>query len=262
MSTCFFKATLSAFIAFGIAGTASADMPDEVIESYHDYKIALANQNLDQAEVSALAAWKAAEKSLGDTKETGDLAQNYADLIVFSVRKSDYSKARNAYRRSLELASHYPEDEELSVRMNRVFGLSRALNDRRQGWRLKDMLSDIKEEAETAETPATTPLADIYAINAIISFAHQDFDTAKLDGQRAVALFAQAQDNLHSPYRKMATELAACQKNCKGTFRPENYYLDGRAAYDPNRGYNLQYSHRRDYNSNSQYYQAKYGLKK
>ena len=113
----FIKSALSVIIAIGMSNIAAAETPPEVAESYQSYKSAVLSLNQEKAEQSALAAWKAAEESLGDARVTGDLAQNYADIAI--VSKSNYRKIQRAYRRSIELASYYPDDEALTVR---IFG--------------------------------------------------------------------------------------------------------------------------------------------
>ena len=59
------KSALSALIAIGISHIAIAETPPEVAESYEAYKSAVLSLNQEKAEQSALAAWEAAEETLG-----------------------------------------------------------------------------------------------------------------------------------------------------------------------------------------------------
>ena len=99
MPRTFVKSALSILIAVGLSNIAIAETPPEVAESYEAYKSAVLSLNQEKAEQSALAAWEASEETLGATRTTGDLAQNYADIAV--VTKSNYNKIRNAYKLSL-----------------------------------------------------------------------------------------------------------------------------------------------------------------
>lgn len=207
MSKHFFKAALSVVIAVGLASTASAKLPKDVLDAYRSYETALVAQDLEQAEQSALTAWKAAEESLGDTKTTGDLAQNYADIAASN--KSNYVKIKRAYERSIKLASYYPENEALLVRMDRTVSLAHVMRSR-EGRILS--VTEIIKDAEAANAPATTLLAEIYTLRALSSLQGRKFYDFKRDGRRAVDLFAEAQDDLQSPYRDIASDMVSGYK--------------------------------------------------
>ena len=201
------QTTLSVLMAVGLAGTASAKSPKDVDEAYTSYKTALTDKNFEQAEQSALKAWKAAEESLGDTKTTGDLAQNYADIAAFN--DTSYSKIRKAYKRSIKLSTYYPEGEAFSVRMDRTVSLATVLRSNENIRTMDSTLEDITVDAEAANVPATTLLAEIYTLRADVMASRRQWGGAQKLGQRAVDLFEQAEDNVLSPYREVAAQYAA-----------------------------------------------------
>ena len=211
------KSALSALIAIGISHIAIAETPPEVAESYEAYKFAVLSLNQEKAEQSALVAWEAAEETLGATRTTGDLAQNYADIAV--VTKSNYNKIRNAYKRSIKLASLYPEEEALMVRMERTISLA-SISRRRDlnSHPMQVLINKTIRNAEAANIQAKTLLADLYTFQAIQSYDPR-FRTGsmRLSAERAVTLYGAAQDGLYSPYREYAEQIASCE-NCDPLF--------------------------------------------
>ena len=201
------KSALSALIAIGISHIAIAETPPEVAESYEAYKSAVLSLNQEKAEQSALAAWEAAEESLGNTKVTGDLAQNYADIAV--VSKSNFKNIERAYKRSIELASHYPDDEALTIRMDRTISLASIMPNRDlYSKSMRGLIKGTLQDVESANVEETTFLADIYTLQALVSYQSRNFRAAKQESSRAVAIYAEAHDDLSSPYRDIAEKLA------------------------------------------------------
>jgi len=99
------------FIAIGIALTlsmsAQAKTPKDVLEPYKAYRAAIAAQDAPKALKQSKLAWEAAEEHLGDSKMTGDLAQNFAK--VKSGDKATKSQIK-AMERALELSTFYGDD--------------------------------------------------------------------------------------------------------------------------------------------------------
>ena len=92
---------------------ALAKIPDEVLVPYRAYRAALDKDDALAAKESALKAWEAAEKHLGDHKTTGDLAINYANIDPTGKEKNPYKnyEARaKAYKRGIKLSSFYGDD--------------------------------------------------------------------------------------------------------------------------------------------------------
>ncbi len=87
-------------VMISTAGTAHAKLPQEVLKPYKAYSAALKSGDKMAAAKHAQKAWEAAERLIGDSKTTGDLAQNYADIVKYESMK----KAGKAYLRAAELA--------------------------------------------------------------------------------------------------------------------------------------------------------------
>ena len=108
-------------LALVVGGMAHAKTPKEVLEPYKSYRAALeANKNDDAADF-AFKAWQRAEDLMGDTKTTGDLAFNFAELRPrFIDEKQAWKHVMKAYKRSIDLSSLYAtEDEANKVEIDR-----------------------------------------------------------------------------------------------------------------------------------------------
>lgn len=102
------KRTLLAIgLALALGATTFAKTPKEVLEPYKAYRAALEANDAKAALKHAKRAWEAAEETIGDSKTTGDLAQNYADI----KSGEDVPKSQiKAMERAMDLASFYGED--------------------------------------------------------------------------------------------------------------------------------------------------------
>jgi len=227
----FVKSALSVIIAIGMSNIATAETPPEVVESYESYKSAVLSLNQEEAEQSALTAWKAAEESLGDARITGDLAQNYADIAV--VSKSNYKKIRKAYKRSIELSSYYPDDEALTVRMDRTISLASIMRNRDLFSKsMRGLIKGTLQDVESANVEETTFLADIYTLQALVSYQSWNFRAAKQESSRAVAIYAEAHDDLSSPYRDIAEKLATGNSGLYPSWLSSNTQQVAAGAFD------------------------------
>ena len=106
------KLFLSLGLVLSLSGFASAQTPPEVLKPYKAFRTALDNKDFKTAELQAYKAWQMAEEKVGDSKITGDLAINYANLSG-DKSKTRFKNREAAYERSLELASFYPESSAL-----------------------------------------------------------------------------------------------------------------------------------------------------
>ncbi|HFB54670.1 MAG TPA: hypothetical protein ENJ46_01995 [Hellea balneolensis] len=87
---------------------ARSAIPKEVLEPYKAYQQAQKDGDKDKASTYAYEAWQAAEKALGDSKTTGDLAFNYANIKSQGRNPfKNFKKREKAYKRSIELARFY-----------------------------------------------------------------------------------------------------------------------------------------------------------
>ena len=93
---------LSTFLTLALAGAAFAKTPPEVLKPYQEYRAAIEAGDTKLATKRALEAWQAAEKLVPDSKLTGDLAQNYGDMV-----KSDPKNQIKAYKRAQALTADY-----------------------------------------------------------------------------------------------------------------------------------------------------------
>jgi len=114
--------TFTALLGFWIQ-PAFAQTPPEVLKPYKAYRAALQAEDLQTASKQAYLAWQAAEKLLGDTKTTGDLAQNYADTTKkLPGPKGTSKQIRQAYRRAIVLAKFH-DDNSGEIYLQRVVTL-------------------------------------------------------------------------------------------------------------------------------------------
>ena len=93
--------------AWVFAQKASANTPPEVMQPYKAYRAALAEGNQEKASKKAYEAWKKAERLLGDSKVTGDLAFNFAEAVPAVSDEKSYERRIKAYSRSIELATFH-----------------------------------------------------------------------------------------------------------------------------------------------------------
>lgn len=189
-----------------MAAPANANLPTEVSEAYQTYEIALNGQQFEAAETAAYLAWQNAETELGDSKVTGDLAQNYADILAYNEKS--FSKAKKAYRRAIELAAFYPEDTALTTRLDRTVSLSTYAQAKGRLKHTKRDLDKAIKAAETAKAEANTFLAEIYTLRAGTVSLSRNAKEARAYGQLAEAMFAAADDDIASPYKEAASEYA------------------------------------------------------
>ena len=107
----------------GTAGIAHAKPPQEVLKPYKAYSAAMKSGDKKAAAKQSLKAWEAAERLMGDSKTTGDLAQNYADSIKYDEDKK--TKAAKAYMRAAELADS-STSEGVDAKLARLIAATQA----------------------------------------------------------------------------------------------------------------------------------------
>ncbi|WP_409433765.1 TonB family protein [Litorimonas sp. RW-G-Af-16] len=90
-------------LATCLVSPAFAKTPPEVLKPYKQYRAAFEAGDAALAAQYAYEAWQKAEELMGDSKTTGDLAQNFADIKSKKYRKAQYE----AYDRSMELVAGY-----------------------------------------------------------------------------------------------------------------------------------------------------------
>lgn len=202
-------------LSFFAVNTANAKLPDNVAEAYKTYETSLAAQNFGQAEIMAFKAWMAAEDTLGDSKVTGDLAQNYADILAFN--KGSFSMVKKAYRRASDLSDFYPEEERFNVKMDRTISLSAYANSVGRLRQTRSDLDRVINVAEASNVGPSTYLGEIYTLRAGAVSLSRNPGFAKAFGERAEAIFSSSQDGVYSPYSKIASEFANLKISRFGT---------------------------------------------
>ncbi len=106
------KLLLSLGICLALSNIAYGKTPPEVLKPYKEYRAALEAGKTEVAYKKARIAWKLAEDMLGDSKTTGDLASNFADINpTKDYTPKKYKERMKAHARSIKLASFHGEDE-------------------------------------------------------------------------------------------------------------------------------------------------------
>ena len=115
-------ATFPIIAAFLVPMMAGADVPPEVMTAYKAYNAAMDSKDYAAALKHGEAAWKTAEKKMGDSKTTGDLAFNYG---LLARSRGQAHNAMKPLERSVELAVEGREKGE-EVRLERSVELVAA----------------------------------------------------------------------------------------------------------------------------------------
>lgn len=139
---------MSLAFTVGLSTAAVAQTPPEVLKPYKEYRAALEAGDGEIARKKSYVAWQQAEKLMGESKLTGDLAQNFADI----TSEEEDKKRVTAFERSMELASYYGEEAPIvwldrSIRLGNYY---KSYGD----WR--KMYSAAKDTAEYAEENGLT----------------------------------------------------------------------------------------------------------
>ncbi len=115
------KLLLSLVLAFAIIGVAEAQIPSEVLKPYKEYQTALENKENAKAYKSAKKAWETAEKLMGDSKTTGDLAANYAILTPGGKINTykEFQSRMKAHDRSIKLSKFYDAEQVANIELDR-----------------------------------------------------------------------------------------------------------------------------------------------
>lgn len=168
-----------------------AKTPPEIIKPYKAYRTALEAGDKDLAKKHAYEAWQKAETLKGDSKITGDLAQNYGD--IGGVEKD--KKREKALKRSMELARFYEADSNLiwldrSLRLTTYYKLSGQSG---------DMFSQAKDSIKFAEDnnlDKTTYYGEALTYKAEYYVKKANHKKTKETTEAALAAFKSAEDGL------------------------------------------------------------------
>lgn len=201
------KLFLSLGLALALTGFAQAKTPPEVLEPYRAYKQALKAGESVKAQEHAYEAWQKAEKLLGDSKTTGDLAYNFASLPLEQYSKKKVKKrVEAAYKRSIELSSFHNELE-ADVEIQRYikfidFKLTNAKFKNRAvvTEATKADLYKLSTVIEKHGKLGTTYEAELEAMRAQFFHLHHDDEQALKHAERSLELFKSRSDKIPSTY--------------------------------------------------------------
>lgn len=202
MRKAFLASALTLIFTFG---TAFAATPPEVLEPYKAYRAALKKDDHDTAKKQALLAWKAAEKTLGDSQITGDLAQNYADIAPSGKEKNPYKnyEARaKAYKRAIELAVYYEEDADIRELERRLLYTELELSVYKHK-RMTGNIAAIKETEHAIDKfglQGSTFDGDVHAIYSRYYQLNNKPDKAIESSKKAIDIYKNRTDGYFSKY--------------------------------------------------------------
>lgn len=196
------------FLCFMMSVTAMAKTPPEVLKPYKAYKTALNDGDTKAARKHAYEAWKKAEKILGDSKTTGDLAQNYAFIpINYKTTKKSKKRIEKAFKRSIALA-HFHGDLEGDVEIQRRIASIRydvkTLSVSYLGKMGLKPFKQIERALDTYGKRGTTYEGEMETLLARYYEYVDQHKTALKHIERAEYIFQNATDNIPSIYPILA----------------------------------------------------------
>lgn len=200
------KRTLLAIgLALVLGASVEAKTPKEVLEPYKAYRAALAaNQNDDAAEF-AYEAWQLAEDLMGESKTTGDLAANFAELNPrYLDEKASWKHVMKAHKRSIDLSNLY-DDDPAGVEVDRrtkylSWLISHIPKKAKVGWERKYGAKKLNERIAELGMSGSTFDAESMAFNAQIAMLNQHWETTEVHSKEAMALFDARTDGVFSIY--------------------------------------------------------------
>ncbi len=196
------KRTLLAIgLTLALGMSVQAKIPSEVMEPYKAYRAALAG---DKKNVTKFAyeAWQKAEELMGDSKTTGDLASNFADLEPRSLNSKDASKkVAKAYKRSIEL-SHLHGDVGADVEVQRrIDYLAWALQFRNLSHGADYNSKALAKFIDSQGWGGTTYEGDMHSLRAQDEFYDENWKAAEEHALAAMKVYDTANDNLISYFK-------------------------------------------------------------
>lgn len=195
-------------LACFVAVPSIAKTPPEVLKPYKEYRAALEKGDKVRASKKAYEAWQVAEDSLGDSKTTGDLAYNFADIVLdYKSNTLKLHKQRvTAFKRSIELASLYEEGAQ-GTEIDRRLKLAAhgiALSNVKKGKLVPEQnlsyFRGVEKAIEKYGKAGTTYEADYESLLARYYELRGKYDMALVHADKAIDIFDKRTDNLTSAY--------------------------------------------------------------
>ncbi|MEP3655019.1 MAG: energy transducer TonB [Litorimonas sp.] len=195
------KGTLLAIgLALAMTTSIQAKTPKEVLEPYKAYRAALAEEKKGEAAEFAYDAWQNAEVFLGDSRMTGDLASNFADIAPIQLRGADARKdVSRAYERSIELAHLVPTvGDEIEIQ-RRIDFLSWGYARKKRDWPSKTFgLEALSSQLNQFGFDGTTYEADYLSLKAQRFYRGRKWKNTIDTSRKAIAAYANVEDALPS----------------------------------------------------------------
>lgn len=204
--------SLGLLIAFGMGNFANASVPQDVMKPYKAYVMALKNGDEKAAYTNAKKAWQAAEKQMGNSKTTGDLANNFAELSEPGKNPYKTYKLRlKARKRAVDLANLYSEDEAPLIETERLLKLAET-SLLISVWRHGEVkrggsgmyFDGIERALKKYDLEGGTFEGDLEALKALFYNLRGSYEKSIEHADRSVLIYENRADDLPSAYPHMA----------------------------------------------------------
>jgi len=192
-----------------MVSSAFSKTPPEVLKPYKDYRTALASGDKKLAGKHALKAWEASESALGDHKTTGDLAYNYAKIAPKGKLKDRYKNYKlrvKAFKRAIELSTHYGNDAVLVEVERRIdhadleIKVARSYDGKRRQYRKLDAIKDLDEFIVGNGLSGTTFEGDLNVLYARFYELDGEYEKAISSSEKAIDIYNKRTDKHISQY--------------------------------------------------------------
>ena len=201
-------AIVGAALAFSSVSAVHAKTPTQVLKPYKAYRAALKAGDNEKASKKAYDAWRAAEKALGDSKMTGDLAFNFADIPSDgpSKRSKLYKQRVQAFERSIELARFHeeaPDEIEIDRRLKLAahgITLYKLKNGKAAPKTNLKYFKAAKAAIDGYGKTGTTYDGEYEALLTRYYERRSDYNKALFHAEKARVIFETRKDDLFSPY--------------------------------------------------------------
>ncbi|WP_371395488.1 energy transducer TonB [Fretibacter rubidus] len=162
----FKKLIIGASLACLVALPSAAQTPPEVLKPYKAFTAAQKAGDRDAMVKHAKKAWDQAEKLLGDSKTTGDLAYNYAGVLPADKREA----AIKAFERAVELAPETTKAE-AEDKLERYVAMTQLIVTTEKFKRAKPFISDAQKLIEAKGLQGSTFDGEITALSGLLDYA-------------------------------------------------------------------------------------------
>jgi len=192
-------------LVFMLGASVQAKTPKEVLEPYKEYRTALEDKNKTLAAEKAFEAWQVAEDLMGDTKTTGDLASNFAELNPrYLAEKAAWKHIIKAHKRAIDMSTLYDEDPggvEIDRRTKYLSWLvSNVKKSSGVGWERNYGPKKLNQRIQELGMSGSTFDAESMAFSAQIAMLDKDWKDAEQHSKAAIKLFDNRTDGIFSVY--------------------------------------------------------------